>query len=82
MHFINNLESPKFDFHDIALVPSVLSKIESRSEIKLPSLFPLIASYIFISINSKTRASLPVGSSLKQNWLAVTYILTIKLHRV
>jgi hypothetical protein len=42
--FINNLESPKFDFYDIALVPSVLSKIESRSEIKLPPLLPLIAS--------------------------------------
>jgi hypothetical protein len=44
MTFINNLESPKFDFNDIALVPSILSRIESRSEINLPSLFPLIAS--------------------------------------
>lgn len=44
MNFINNLESPKFDFNDIALVPSILSRIESRSEINLPSIFPLIAS--------------------------------------
>jgi hypothetical protein len=44
MTFINNLESPKFDFNDIALVPSILSRIESRSEINLPSIFPLIAS--------------------------------------
>ena len=44
MIFLNNLETAKFDFHDIALVPSVLSKIESRSEIKLPSHLPLIAS--------------------------------------
>ncbi len=28
-------------------------------------LFPLIASYIFISINSNTKASRPVGSSYK-----------------
>jgi hypothetical protein len=57
MNFINNLESPKFDFNDIALVPSVLSKIESRSEIKLPSLFPLIASPMnsVLSIRKKDR---------------------------
>lgn len=44
MKFINNLETAKFDFHDIALVPSILSKVESRSEINLPSLLPLMAS--------------------------------------
>lgn len=44
MTFFNNLESPKFDFNDVSLVPSILSKIESRSEIKLPSTLPLIAS--------------------------------------
>jgi len=57
MNFINNLETPKFDFHDIALVPSVLSKIESRSEIKLPSLLPLIASPMnsVLSIKKENR---------------------------
>ena len=57
MHFINNLESPKFDFHDIALVPSILSKIESRSEIELPSLLPLMASPMnsVLSIKKENR---------------------------
>jgi hypothetical protein len=57
MTFINNLESPKFDFNDIALVPSILSRIESRSEINLPSLFPLIASPMnsVLSIRKKDR---------------------------
>lgn len=44
MTFINNLETPKFDFHDIALVPSVMSKVESRTEINLPFPLPLVAS--------------------------------------
>ena len=57
MDFINNLESPKFDFHDIALVPSVLSKIESRSEVKLSYPLPLIASPMnsVLSIKRKER---------------------------
>ena len=57
MTFINSLESPKFDFNDIALVPSILSKIESRSEINLPSIFPLIASPMnsVLSIKRKGR---------------------------
>jgi len=57
MNFINNLESPKFDFHDIALVPSILSKIESRSEINLPIPFPLVASPMnsVLSIKNKER---------------------------
>ena len=44
MTFLNNLETPKFDFHDIALVPSILSNVESRSEINLPFPLPLVAS--------------------------------------
>ena len=57
MNFINNLETPKFDFHDIALVPSVLSKIESRSEINLPFPLPLVASPMnsVLSIKRKER---------------------------
>lgn len=57
MDFINNLESPKFDFHDIALVPSILSKIESRSEINLPFPLPLVASPMnsVLSIKRKER---------------------------
>jgi hypothetical protein len=57
MNFINNLETPKFDFNDIALVPSILSKIESRSEIKLPPSLPLIASPMnsVLSIKKKGR---------------------------
>jgi len=57
MIFLNNLETAKFDFHDIALVPSVLSKIESRSEIKLPSHLPLIASPMnsVLTIKKKER---------------------------
>jgi hypothetical protein len=55
--FLNNLESPKFDFHDIALVPSVLSKIESRSEINFPATLPLVASPMnsVLSIKNKGR---------------------------
>lgn len=57
MNFINNLETPKFDFHDIALVPAILSKVESRSEINLPSLLPLIASPMnsVLSIKKENR---------------------------
>lgn len=57
MTFINNLETPKFDFNDIALVPSILTRIESRSEINLPSLFPLISSPMnsVLSIRKKDR---------------------------
>jgi hypothetical protein len=57
MNFINNLETPKFDFHDIALVPSILSKIESRSEINLGITLPLIASPMnsVLSIRKKGR---------------------------
>lgn len=57
MTFLNNLETPKFDFHDIALVPSVLSKVESRSEINLPSLLPLMASPMnsVLSIKKENR---------------------------
>jgi hypothetical protein len=55
--FINNLETPKFDFNDISLVPSILSRIESRSEIKLPLTLPLIASPMnsVLSIRKKGR---------------------------
>jgi hypothetical protein len=55
--FLNNLESPKFDFYDIALVPSILSKIESRSEIKLPYPLPLVASPMnsVLTIKKKER---------------------------
>lgn len=57
MNFINNMESPKFDFHDIALVPSILSNIESRSEINLPFPLPLVASPMnsVLSIKKKER---------------------------
>lgn len=57
MSFINNLESPKFDFNDIALVPSILSKVESRSEINLPFPLPLVASPMnsVLSIKKKER---------------------------
>jgi IMP dehydrogenase len=55
--FINNLETPKFDFDDITLVPSILSRIESRSEINLPPLLPLVASPMnsVLSIRKKDR---------------------------
>lgn len=55
--FLNNFDSLKFDFNDIALVPSVLSRIESRSEIKLPSLLPLMASPMnsVLTIKKKER---------------------------
>jgi hypothetical protein len=55
--FLNNLESPKFDFYDIALVPSVLSKLESRSEINLPFPLPLVASPMnsVLTIKEKER---------------------------
>jgi len=57
MTFFNNQESPKFDFNDISLIPSILSKIESRSEIKLPPLLPLIASPMnsVLTIKKKER---------------------------
>jgi IMP dehydrogenase len=57
MTFINNLETPKFDFNDISLVPSILSKIESRSEINLGVTLPLIASPMnsVLSIKKKGR---------------------------
>jgi hypothetical protein len=57
MNFINNVESPKFDFHDIALIPSILSNIESRKEIKMPNLLPLMASPMnsVLSIRKKDR---------------------------
>ena len=57
MIFINNLESPKFDFNDIALVPSILSKIESRSQINLPLVLPLVASPMnsVLTIKKKER---------------------------
>ena len=55
--FLNNLETPKFDFNDISLVPSILSKIESRSEINLPFPLPLVASPMnsVLSIKKKGR---------------------------
>ena len=55
--FLNNLETPKFDFHDIALVPSVLSKVESRSQVNLPFPLPLVASPMnsVLSIKKKGR---------------------------
>lgn len=55
--FLNNLETPKFDFNDISLVPSILSKIESRSEINLGVTLPLIASPMnsVLSIKKKGR---------------------------
>lgn len=55
--FINNLETPKFDFYDIALIPSIQSNIESRSEINLPFPLPLIASPMnsVLSVKKKER---------------------------
>lgn len=57
MNFINNLETPKFDFHDIALVPSILSRIESRSEIEISEILPLMASPMnsVLSIKKENR---------------------------
>ena len=39
-------------------------------------LLPFIASYIFMSINSKTRAKRPVGSSLHQSFINRSYYRT------
>ena len=71
MTFLNNLETPKFDFHDIALVPSVLSKIDSRSEINLPSHLPLIASPMnsVLSIKKKDRFHEEFLNSLLKEYL-------------
>jgi hypothetical protein len=57
MTFINNLETPKFDFNDITLVPSTMSNVQSRSEINLPFPLPLIASPMnsVLSIKKKGR---------------------------
>jgi hypothetical protein len=57
MNFINNLETPKFDFNDITLVPSTMSNVESRSQINSPFPLPLVASPMnsVLSIQKKKR---------------------------